>query len=634
MARCRIAARVLEPGVLVRCVVHHEIDQHAHAALLAAMRELDEVAQCPVARIDAVVIRDVVAVVASRRGLEGHQPDRRHAEALQIVEPADQTLEVADAVPVRIHEGFDGEAVDDGVLVPEIVDHAASSAEVGRAAKAPGRVAVMAAARCAEPMAAASRGTPRERGGERAAERVSAAGAVDRAHRVRREMLDQLALGEDAALGPERHDRGLSDAGAEHPRRILGRLRGGERAGLAAIGDDDVAEPEHDTHLPPERRGIEHGARAPRTRRVQRGFGRSGREVSLQEHEIALPRPAREIARSIGAEAGGTGARAGDAVLAAREHHQHGIIGGCRHARQFEPGEILGGDRLRDVAPRRVIAERRQEMRGRAGARRHRRLVQPLAARRTRGIGPEQRLAGPRQTRQLDAEIEARIAEDEDARQAQALARRTLRMNVASRSGSTGFHHTPSRLSQLATITASATVKMSPTLSGETPEPTQTGSVVPSAIARSSSRLAASPVRWPVAMATSASKNSLSRASSPMRAVGGDRVRAVLDMHIGEDADLARAQIGAVARGFAGAAFHEALIRDIGVGPLVDAHELRARRLRDRDRLHRAVREHVDADRQRRFAPHRIRHHRHAGGGFRAEIARAWRRGCRRDSRR
>jgi hypothetical protein len=44
---------------------------------------------------------------------------------MQIVQPAHEALEVADAVAVRIHIGADGQAIDDRVLVPKIVDHAA-----------------------------------------------------------------------------------------------------------------------------------------------------------------------------------------------------------------------------------------------------------------------------------------------------------------------------------------------------------------------------------------------------------------------------------------------------------------------------------------------------------------------------
>ena len=89
----------------------------------AAVRELHKVAERPVPRIDAVVVANVVAVIFARGRLKRHQPDRRHAHSLQIVQPADQTLKIADAVAIGIHIGGDRQAIDDRVLVPEIIDH-------------------------------------------------------------------------------------------------------------------------------------------------------------------------------------------------------------------------------------------------------------------------------------------------------------------------------------------------------------------------------------------------------------------------------------------------------------------------------------------------------------------------------
>ena len=117
------SARRLEPGVLVRGVVDDEVDDHADAALLAAMGELDEIAERAVARIDAVIVGDVVAVVLARRGLKRHQPDRGDAESMQVVDAAQQPLEVADTITVRVHIGANGKAINHTILVPEIVDH-------------------------------------------------------------------------------------------------------------------------------------------------------------------------------------------------------------------------------------------------------------------------------------------------------------------------------------------------------------------------------------------------------------------------------------------------------------------------------------------------------------------------------
>ena len=116
--------RLAKPGMLVGRVVDDEIDDDADAALLAAMGEFDEVAQRAVAGIDAVIVRNVVAVVLAGRGLKRHQPDRGNAEPVQIIQPPQQALEIADAVAIGVHVGADRQAIDNAVLVPEVIDHA------------------------------------------------------------------------------------------------------------------------------------------------------------------------------------------------------------------------------------------------------------------------------------------------------------------------------------------------------------------------------------------------------------------------------------------------------------------------------------------------------------------------------
>src|SRR3954454_4311562 len=108
--------------MLVRGMVDDEIDHDAHAEGRRLVRELDEVAQRTEARIDAVVIRHVVAVIAPRRAVEGVEPDASHAQASEVGQAMGESLEVADAIAVAVLKRFDVQRVDDGVLVPEIVD--------------------------------------------------------------------------------------------------------------------------------------------------------------------------------------------------------------------------------------------------------------------------------------------------------------------------------------------------------------------------------------------------------------------------------------------------------------------------------------------------------------------------------
>src|SRR6185503_14207470 len=99
----------------------------ADADLLRVVHEVDEIAERAVLRMDAVEVRDVVSVVAIRRRIERLQPDARHAQPGQVVEPPRQSGEVPDAVAVAVHVRLDVKAVDDGVLVPQVIDHDGAS---------------------------------------------------------------------------------------------------------------------------------------------------------------------------------------------------------------------------------------------------------------------------------------------------------------------------------------------------------------------------------------------------------------------------------------------------------------------------------------------------------------------------
>ena len=111
-------ACLLEPGMLVRGVVHHQLGDHPEVARMRLAEEAPHVAQRAVRRMHTLVVRDVVAIVAQRRRVERQDPDRVDAQRLEIVELPDQPREVTDAVVVAVEEGADMHLIDDGVLVP------------------------------------------------------------------------------------------------------------------------------------------------------------------------------------------------------------------------------------------------------------------------------------------------------------------------------------------------------------------------------------------------------------------------------------------------------------------------------------------------------------------------------------
>jgi hypothetical protein len=107
--------------VLVRGVVDDEVGDHAKAAAVRLADEKVEVRHLAVERRDVLVVGDVIAVVPERGRVEGQEPEAVDAQVLDVVEALGETREIADAVVVRVLERLDVHLVEDGVLVPEVI---------------------------------------------------------------------------------------------------------------------------------------------------------------------------------------------------------------------------------------------------------------------------------------------------------------------------------------------------------------------------------------------------------------------------------------------------------------------------------------------------------------------------------
>ena len=106
--------------MLVRRVVHDEVDDDPDPPIARGADQLDEVAVRADPLVDAVEVRDVVAVVTVGGGVEGHQPEARHPELREVVDALDQPDDVALAVAAPVQERLDVEAVDDRRLPPHV----------------------------------------------------------------------------------------------------------------------------------------------------------------------------------------------------------------------------------------------------------------------------------------------------------------------------------------------------------------------------------------------------------------------------------------------------------------------------------------------------------------------------------
>ena len=121
LRRVRARARLLEPRVVARGVVHDEVGDHAHAELVRLVDEAAEVVDDAVVGMHAEEVGDVVAAVLERRGVHRQQPDAVDPEPLEVLELLGQPAQVARAVAVAVVEPAQVDLVEDGPLEPQRV---------------------------------------------------------------------------------------------------------------------------------------------------------------------------------------------------------------------------------------------------------------------------------------------------------------------------------------------------------------------------------------------------------------------------------------------------------------------------------------------------------------------------------
>jgi len=110
--------RLLEPLVLARRVVRHEVDDDPESELVRAVAQGVEVGQRAEDGVDVAVVGDVVAGVLLRRAEERRQPDGVDAQRGERAEARRDAGEVTDAVARGVGERAGVDLVDDGGAPP------------------------------------------------------------------------------------------------------------------------------------------------------------------------------------------------------------------------------------------------------------------------------------------------------------------------------------------------------------------------------------------------------------------------------------------------------------------------------------------------------------------------------------
>ena len=115
------AAAFQEPLMFVRGVVDHQVHHDLDSPVVGGGEQFVKVSHGAEFHHDVLIIGNVVAVVIVGRPVNGAHPDHIDAQLLQIIQLADDALQIADTVTVAVAERAGIHLVNDTFLPPSLV---------------------------------------------------------------------------------------------------------------------------------------------------------------------------------------------------------------------------------------------------------------------------------------------------------------------------------------------------------------------------------------------------------------------------------------------------------------------------------------------------------------------------------
>ena len=107
--------------MLIGGVVDDQVHDDLDAALVGAGQQLVEIGHGAELFHDLLIVGDVVAVVVVGGAVDGAHPDDVDAQFLQIVQLADDTAQIADAIAVAVTEGAGVNLIDNTFFPPSLL---------------------------------------------------------------------------------------------------------------------------------------------------------------------------------------------------------------------------------------------------------------------------------------------------------------------------------------------------------------------------------------------------------------------------------------------------------------------------------------------------------------------------------
>ena len=116
--RCGVRDRRLEPPMLRRCVIGHDVKDDLHVELVCPLDHGIDISKGAVLWVDVAVERHVVAMIMSGRRVERRDPDDVDPEPLQIIEAPGDACDITDAITIAVGEGPDINLVTNSSVEP------------------------------------------------------------------------------------------------------------------------------------------------------------------------------------------------------------------------------------------------------------------------------------------------------------------------------------------------------------------------------------------------------------------------------------------------------------------------------------------------------------------------------------
>jgi len=102
-------------------MVDHKIHQHANPSRLRLRHHVIEIRHRPILRSDRRVIRNVVPVIHARRRIHRRNPDRIHAQVLEIIQPRSDPIDIPDPIPIRVLKASWVDLINHRMMPPAIL---------------------------------------------------------------------------------------------------------------------------------------------------------------------------------------------------------------------------------------------------------------------------------------------------------------------------------------------------------------------------------------------------------------------------------------------------------------------------------------------------------------------------------